>query len=191
MLKKAIACCSSLGAALVMLVGIPFGNAVGNATDAAIRVSAQQPALDAIIESLEISLRNLQIPLIVAFVAAIILLIVSKVCQASLCSKSRKSSTGKAYCIFTSVSMAIALLGSIGTIIASGTIAISVQSVLVLQPTMVDTFNEIAALGYSSALLATVFAAIIAAGILICMLCSCICPLHLLDCIDRPSCRRD
>lgn len=173
MLKKFIACCASLGAGLAILMGIGAGTAAGTATTGAIEAVARNPLLfEEIKELLIFTLRRINIPLIAAFIVAVILLIISQILCGCGCRCRKRCKINSLFCILTSASAGIAILGGIGAAIGLGRASAALIDFFGRQPSAIAELTEIFEIGARSALFSLWAAIIIAAGILVCLICS-------------------
>ena len=166
MLNKTMACCTSLGAGIAMLIGIGAGIAGGNATAATIEVACRPGVFDSVYETLKLALLKINIPLFAAFAVAVILLILSR-CFSRACTKTCACS-----CIYGAVSAGIAMLGGIGAAIGIGRAAAVLPGAIANQPAAKELFMKIFETGTCWMMLCVWTSVIIAAGIILCMICS-------------------
>ena len=185
--KKIIACCTSLGAGAVMLVGIGVGQGIGNLTENTILAVARNPILqEEITELFDQGIWRMIMLLITAFIIAIVLLCLSRTCSYRQHGRdgchTGHHRRGSLTCVFSVLAIALALAGGI----AGAALGISTaEGGLILgfaqNPILFDLLEEFAIMGSRLALLPLAASIIIAIAILWCWKCAC----------WRPVCRYD
>lgn len=177
MIKRIIACCTALGAGIVMCLGLAIGRAAGATTSASLESfsTASCPVqFEVIKETLIHALKQINVLLLAAFIVALVLVIVSKcLCGRHHCYKKGCKSNSLS-CILNSVAASLALMGGMGSAIGLGNASATFVLLLPRYPKIMEEMKELYMIGTKGIML-TFWACLIIAGLIIlCMVISAI-----------------
>lgn len=175
MIKKIIACCTALGAGVVMCLGVGIGRAAGATTSASLQsfsMTSCPDQFEVIKETLIHALKQINLMLLAAFIVALLLVIVSKcLCGKGHCCKKGCKSNSLS-CILNSVAAGLALMGGMGSAIGLGNASATFVKLLPRYPKIMEEMKELYMIG-TKAIMLTFWACLIIAGLIIlCMIAS-------------------